>query len=668
MYRTSRSVITALLILIVVAFSIGTSWADPGQGKGSDNAPAHGRDDKDDKDDQDAPEEEDAPEEASEEESSSHQGSEDESSGAGSASDQESDQESDEERSERPSRSDSAQRTGSGNGSSAEQADVVDVSFSASPASLSIGETSILTVVASNPGTDQVSSVGVLVELPSYLDVVGSDPAAPASGDLVSLDLGPLAPGETSEGRVTVVASSAPAGAQEPVRFAVSIDDRVVRHQLYVEVSPGGAGGLSLTQSSPLLVQVGETSAFSALVANQTQAPLEDVVVITEIAPEFDVVGVAAIAEADAVQLGGSPSREDIVWIFERLAPGEEVQLSWSARAVAPGDLEARNDVDATIGGEPAASSSQNTYLGYVLGVRTEGGREIAPVVEQRTVTKMVPVTVEVAASTGGVLPVTGASPGALVMTGLFLIALGAVLVSGSRASVSPRRALALTVVALMLTGAACVSDSGDSADTASEAPAPAASPTPAPDDRSPKEKDQVLGLRLDRKAPEGGAPLPTEGSDGSTAEDAATTTEVVFEEVTSVVSVVVPPEDLPADSMQTRGGDNTIFLEWAEGGVVTQTSGRILTPEMTQELLVSLQTAGDDLTSTVTLANLSEDRRLVVRGRLVLEIVAGSGRSSTLSSDHIDVVLEPGATTAADLSFSLPPGTYSLMGGFVTD
>ncbi|MDP9067594.1 MAG: hypothetical protein M3N53_04470 [Actinomycetota bacterium] len=667
MYRGSRSAIIAFLILFVIALQIGTSWADPGSGKGRDDPPAHGREDAE----EDAPEEEEAPEEegsseqdeTSDDEASSEDGDAQPRQRARPKDDHQQSQEAAEEGSGDPPSDEDA----SGGEPSSRPADVVDLSFSASPATLSRGETSTLEVVASNPGSDSVGDIGLLVELPTHLDLVDSDPTGSSDGRLLSLDLGPLAPGASSAASITVAAASSPSGEQEPVRFAVSFDDRVIRHQLLVQVRPSDPTGLGLSQSSPLLVQVGENSSFSITVANRAETALEDVAVVTEVAPELDVVGVTAIAAADAIQVGRSPTREDIVWIFESLAPGEEVQLSWTGRAVAPGDLEALNVVDATVEGRSAATSTQNTYLGYVLGVRTDAGGEVAPVVEHRTVTKMVPVTVEVAGSLGGVLPVTGASPGRLVAVAVGLMTIGALLLVVSRTSRSRRRGLVVVLATVMLTGAACVSDGGRPSAIAPDAPAPSPTASATPDP-APKDKDQVLGLRLNR-GPEGsGQGSATDTADEAGAAEPATTTKVVFEEVTSVVPVVVSAEELPAETMQSRSGDNTVSLEWTGDAVATQTSGRRLTAEMADELLASLRSNGEQLTATVALSNLARDRRLVVRGRLVLDIVSGEGRSSRLTSGPIDVVLEPGEHTAADLSFSLPAGTYGLTGGFVTD
>ena len=655
MLRVPRWALTALLALILSVVPFGASWADPGRGGGRDDPPAHGREkegeDRRQTDDQETDQEaaeDDAVEDSEEQEE---------------AADPPSDENEGEETGSRGSWS----RRGSGDGTgarAASAAELVDVSFSASPASISVGQTSTLRVLVANPTDTDAADVTVLVDLPAQLDLVSSRPEATAS-DVLSLDLGDIAPGGSAEATIVVVGLDAP-GNLEPVRFAVTVDDQTFHHELLVEVADAARDGLALTQSSPLLLQVGDTGSFSATVSNRQDAVLRDVAVVTQVAPELDVVGVTPIVQADAVQLGASPRGEDIVWVFESLAPGEEVNMTWTARAAAPGDLEAGNVVAATVAGVPTASSSQGTYLGYVRGVRTERSAEPAPVVREKVVTKLVPVSSEVSASVdGGILPVTGWSPAVLGFGGASLIGLGALLMWSARGLRFRRLALVL-VGAVLLTGTACVSDNGST----SSDPDPQAVSSPSPEaaeDEDPKE-DQVLGLRIDKP------------KDGRSADDATATepavagpvepvTRVVYEEVSEVVTVVVPVAELPLETLGPRAGDNTFSFSWAPGtGDLQGTSGRMLTADATEELLVGLSTQGDRLVASVTLTNLADRRRLHVDGRLTLQVVAADGRSSTLSSDPIDVVLDPGAATVADLAFSLPSGSYSAKGTFVTD
>lgn len=645
--RVPRWAPTALLVLIVSTLPLGVSWADPGRGNGRDEAPAHGRE----KEDEDRQED---GQEASERQ------------GSGSPSESRRDPEPSPRPSPTPTSSPKA-------ASDAGATDTVDVSFSASPTSIAVNETSTLEVTLTNRGSTTTGEAEVLVDLPAHLQLVSSEPQASGS-DPLRIVLAGLAPGRSASAGLVVVAVD-PDGDHRPVRFAVTIDAETSRHELFVSVDEADPSRLSLAQSSPLLIQVGDTAPFSATLSNNTEAPMQDVVVVAEIAPELDVAGVTPIKEADAIQLGASQGREDIVWIFDSLAPGQEVKLTWTARAVVPGDLEAGNVVEATLQGEPAASSRQDTYLGYVRGVRTERPAAPAPLVRERLVTKLVPVSAEVAPSLGGVLPVTGWSPTLLGIGGALLIALGAISLWVSRGPRSRRLALVL-LAAVSLTGAACVSD--DPSPGSDVGPGAVTSPSPegsdAEDDEE-QEDDEVLGLRIDRSDDDSGTGGPGAGSsqDAESSRDAGTFPEavpqIVYEEVTEVISIVVPVSELPVESLGARDGDNDLSFSWApDSNDLQATSSRTLSRDAREEILVALSSEGGRLLATVMVANLADDRRLRVDGRLALEIVAADGRTSALTSDPIHVVLEPGASTTADLAFSLPSGSYAAKGAFLAE
>lgn len=633
MVRAPRWALMALFALIISALSMGASWADPGRDGGREDPPAHGREKEDD-------DRHEGSEETSEEEAEGYRGAW-----------------------SRPSPSPRASH--SPEAAPTESADFVDVDFSASPASIAVGETSTLQVSVSNPSDIPAEEVEVLIDLPDHLELVSTQPQAQGT-ELLRIVLGRVDPGDSASASVVVLGVGS-VRSDEPIRFAVTVAGETFHHELFVSVEDADEAGLGLSQSSPLLIQVGNVAGFSATLTNNTAEALEDVAVVTEIAPELDVVGVTPIEAADAIQLGGSPTGEDIVWIFDSLAPGEAVDLIWTARAVAPGDLQAGTVVEATLQGRPAASSSQDTYLGYVRGVRTERAAAPAPVVRERVVTKLVPVSSEVAASVGGILPVTGWSPGVMGSGGALLIALGMVLVWASRGIRSRRLALVM-VGALLLTATACVSDQ-DSQDPDDRSQA-VASPSPEETDAgdpAEEEEDQVLGVRIDRSGRGEDPDVTSETPPVAETVVPEPATEVVYQEVSEVISVVVPVAELPVDALSSGSSDNNLSFSWGPGDLQAASS-RVLSRGATQEILVALTSRGDQLVATVSVTNLAEDRRLHVYGRLALDLVASDGRASSLVSDPIDVVLEPGASTAADLAFSLPSGSYSAEGIFLAD
>jgi hypothetical protein len=225
----------------------------------------------------------------------------------------------------------------------------------------------------------------------------------------------------------------------------------------------------------------------------------------------------------------------------------------------------------------------------------------------------------------------------------------------------------------VLLTGTACVSDRVSSSDPDRDAPS-AASPSPTEADVAGEDEpeDEVLGVRIqkpERRSSDDPAASPPSATEPAEAEIVEPVTEVVYEEVSEVISVVVPTAELPVESLGARDGDNTFSISWDPAtGDLYGTSGRVISREQTEELLVGISSEGDRLAATVSLANLADDRRLHVRGRLALEIVAGDGRTSTLVSGPIDVILDPGANTAVELAFSLPSGSYSARGTFLAD
>lgn len=646
-----------LLVLIMSTLPFGVSWADPGRGDGRDDPPAHGRE----KEDEDQENGEDQPD------ADDHQEGESSSDEQGSASHQE--DEPDPEPSSPPSPTPSSSPGSPPNQGAAE---VIDVSFSASPASIAVGETSTLAVTITNPSSTAAEDAEVLVDLPAHLELVSSEPSASGS-DVLRISLGHIGPGDTASATLVVAGVDSPQDDQ-PIRFAVAVDGETWHHELFVAVDAADPAGLDLAQSSPLLLQVGDTGPFSATVSNHSESTLYEVAVITEIAPELDVVGVSPIEEADAIQLGSSSRGEDIVWIFDSLAPGQEVDLSWTARAVAPGDLEAGNVVEATLQGQPAASSRQDTYLGFVRGVRTERPVAPAPVVKERVVTRFVPVSTQVAASVGGgLLPVTGWSPTFVGFGGALLIGLGIVLMWASQGARARRLALVL-LGSLLLVGTACVSDETTRDPGADPQAVESASPEETTeqnndDQQDQEDEDEVLGLRIDRSDRRGSQDDDPPAAPASASATSEPVTEIVYEEVSEVVSVVVPVAELPLESLGARDGDNDLSFTWTPGSNDLQaSSSRVVSRAATEEILVALSSEGDRLLATVTVANLADDRRLQMDGRLALKVVAGDGRSAALVSDPIHVVLEPGASTSADLAFSLPSGRYLAKGAFLPE
>lgn len=653
MFRTALRGLGILIVLFVLIATAPGAWADPGErGRGrsdrSDRADERGRD----RSDEDSPDDDG---EAAEEERPDEEGA---------------------DRRETPSRTEHENASGADEDPSEENpadlAEILDVTFKVDPARIAPGETSTLTLTASNSGEKTIGSLELLAELPGTFGLVSSEPAAHHQRGTLAIRLGSLAAEDTVEAVLVVRALAAPTAPGSPVRFALVADDQVFHHEVMVEVDPDGSAGLQLVQSGPLLVQVGDVGAFRLTVSNPSDTPLRDVAVVTQIAPELDVVGVTPILEADAIQLGSSRFGEDVVWIFHELAPTESVELFWTARAAVPGDLEANNETVALVEGHEVADSVQRTYLGYVDPLQVEREDDPPAVVQRRVITKLVPVSRKVTAATAGLLPVTGAAPAAVTGAAIISIVLGLACLWLSGRSRSLRHGGVVAIIALLLTTTACVSSDEAPSDAGPEArqqtgERPGKPHVESEPDVESEREDEVLGLRIERDRRE----TDPSGSDAAAPTDidspepaAADPDQVVFEEVTVVESVLIPAASLPVREMSESSGDNLISITWERGSnELNAVSSRTLQVDATEELLTSVVASGPRLIATVTLRNLAEDR-LAVTGRLRLEISHGE-ISSTLYSETTEAVLDQGEEVSADFTFSLPDGSFALRGGF---
>lgn len=640
-----RMALAALVAVALFVLPWGTAAADPDRGRGRQDPPGHERREENPKDDSDA-------------DSTQPEGSaEDENEDGSKAPEQRVSEKSD------PNGRRSSRAQGEPQPEQSpidERSASVQMDLAAAPSTLEAGQRSTITVsvVVEN---SRVEHAEVLVDLPQHLEFRSASHAVSATSGPLRFDLGSLDAGSRTAVTVVVEALRAPSGAQAPVRVAVTADGVVVRDEVAIIVGDESESSLALSQTSPLLVQVGDSGSFSLTLRNGSDQVVEDAVVVAEIAPELDVVGVAPIEEADAIQLGRSPAGEDIVWTFDELQPGAEVQLTWSARAVVAGDLEATMSARASAAGAFSASTTQTTYLGYVRGVRTDAGTKSAePIVEERVVTKLVPVTREVSAAAATLLPVTGATPSTVLLIAGALILLGGALILLS-VPTRRRKGLSVALLAIVLTASGCVSDGGDRVSElpqAEEVPAT----TPKSQDEKDQEKDRVLGLRIEREGSDGeGTEVPADPDDAAPVSPPAT--EVVLEEVTTVEQVVVPAQEVPPTTLGSREGDNRVSMTLGQG-TPTVTSSRIISADATEELLVAAGGTPSELTASVSLRNLSE-APMVVRGTLVLEIASDTGATSELTSAPVDTVLQPGGETAASFSFALPDGGYALTGTF---
>jgi hypothetical protein len=443
------------------------------------------------------------------------------------------------------------------------------------------------------------------------------------------------------------------------------------------------------TTSSPLVTQVGGKIHYTTRVTNDGQTKLKGVTVLALLQPELSAQTVSLVDAVDAALIGSYAQGDDVVWVLKDLAPGQSVDLPWTAKAMKPGDLRAVTTTTAKTKGVKAKADPATTYLA------TAAARAVVnpvPVVKKKIVTyhsKVVPQerpplgsaatgSVAPAGSSGDELPFTGSDPTPVILWGFLLILMGLVLVFAPK-SFDRRKMLALMLVVLT----ACVASNSNHS---------AAPGTTVP--------DRVKG-KLIRKGDGGGTDTNKHAGDGGSADGGpVTTTTLPFQPptdtaasaptttlagpiaagqegplptVTTIVrhveQVVVPVQGLAVDKLQSRAGDDLVALDWSEvSGIETATSSAMFNSGSPVEILTSLGEGNGSVEVDVTLRNLEPRTRLQVKGHLEHIISGASGTVATLRSEPLDLVLNPNGVAQAHFTYLLPTGSYTMSSSFVAD
>ena len=454
---------------------------------------------------------------------------------------------------------------------------------------------------------------------------------------------------------------------------------------------PVDTDGLTVTSSaSKMLTQVGGRLAYRLNVANEGTDTLSGVTLVSIIPDELDASGVQIPDSVEAAFHGSSLDSEDIVWVLKDLAPGAEVVLPWRATAVSRGDLRAVTSTRVKMGDVRVDNAETTTYLA------TAGKRaphNPTPTVKKRVVTfESVPVPAEEQPSFTGApatgsplgtaadpLPLTGSDPKPLVIAGLLLVAFGLLL--ALRPARYDRRKL-LIVALLVLT--ACVDSTSD------EASGP-----------STTVEDEVKGTRFGRNNNDNGngngnngpaegpattttlpfAPVDEPGDSGTTDTTAVTggattptlVTDVPAETVTTLVRHVgfeIVPADLETAELESRDGDNFVTVDWIEGDrIAAAASSTFFQKDAPVEIQSTVEDRNGALHMDVTLTNIQESTKLIVKGNLVHTITGADGsKVAVVRSDPYDLELNPGGTVQAHFSYLLPTGSYSMTSAFEAD
>lgn len=588
-----------------------------------------------------------------------------------------------------PSTSGASPSAGTSSATAEPERESVAVLLSAEPDTIEAGHETVLVAQVTNTGTG-AADAALDVVLPAELELVDAFPRPTStSGATLSFALGPLAPGDSSVVQITargidvvpeaVVTATATAG-------SASASDSTGVAVVVTGAGPGGNGGLVVASSSRrVLTQVGSMMRYEVTVANDGAEDLENVLVVNVAPEEIDVISVDIVDEVEAVQIGDSGGRHDIVWNVGSLPAGASVVLPWDGRAARAGDLTAVNSVRGLLGQTETVRVTSRSYLAR------EGARDVAnppfDPIEKRVVTFVDPpasaTPMATTAPSGTVaLPVTGADVSRYAFAALLFVLSGVFLLGGARlASRGSARALVTAMLAGVLL-AACVSgnDPGDGA---------AAPSTASTDD--PRTDAEVKGERItrgddeDERTPDPTSPPSTSPPNTTSAPAtaspvappataappvvAAPTTPPVAPdpEPVRVVEVVrVGLEDLPVETLASRDSDNTVSFSWDEAfGIVGATSGTRHVRGNDAELLTDLTTADGKITNQITLTSALEDERLRVQGRIVHEVYSGGRLVARLRSAPIDEVLAPRGSVVARFSYLVPTGDYTIEAAF---
>ena len=577
--------------------------------------------------------------------------------------------------------------------SPAAQTEALALLVSAEPSTVVAGEETVLVAQVTNTGTATLASVSLTLSLPEELELVSSFPDGTGTGDAYTIALGPLDAGESAVAQATALALT-PAPAARVLATATG-GTAAAEGSVPVEVvvEGGGTGGLTVeSRARRVLSQVGEMVHYDVTVSNEGVADLEDSLVVDVAPMEIDVVSVDLVDEVEAVQIGESGGRHDIVWNVGSLPAGSSVTLPWDGRAVRAGDLKAVNSVRGLVGTTEATRSASESFLAEE-GPQAVANPHFEPI-EERVVTFVDPPPSDpdarAATQPGVVLPLTGVSISRLVVGAVLLLFGGLLLLVGARLAPRASRKAIIATVLVGLAGAACVSGGGDDPTGAAGRVTPRTFGT---DDPRDDEEARVKGERIVRGEDEDedppATPAPTPVPPATPAPSAtpappvapatATPPPVVAAPATGaapapdpaplrVVRVVETTlEDLPVQTQGSRTGNNTVSFGWDEaaGGITSATSGTRFVRDGSSDLFTDLTAEDGTVVNRITLRNLEEATRLRVHGRLVHEVYEGTRLVARLRSEPLDVVLAPGGQVSASFSFLVPTGQYTVQAAF---
>lgn len=584
----------------------------------------------------------------------------------------------------------------------------------ASPETVGPGGSTTITALLTNNSDSDAEGVDLTILLAPGFDYLSSSPAGGAvsvrpSGTAVTFN-SLYVPGDGS------IAPSVEAAVGGDTKKTLAIEGSAVwtegesSDRAIVQVEIPETTLRLTTSGGGFLKPVGGRVSYDITVKNMGEDPAEDVTIVNLVPSEVHVTGAGLAPGVDAVQVGDSGGKEDVVWVINELAGGESITVTYTGAVEAPGDLQAVNKTRASSSNAGKDSSEERTYLST-----SGGGGSSNPsfdpirekhvtrhkVVTRPLVRKRVPTEPDapVGPAGAGELPFTGVDPLATITIGMVLIALGWVVVHATSVH-ADRRRIAVGSLVLLLVAGACMSNGGDedveprvlgTQLTRSPDPAPA-DDDPVPEDDPGDNVTDPDDDTPDEEASEGG---PTEGdnSDDANGRDGAegaadddngsaapdgpddadgsgtTTVLVPGDPITTferdVDFITITADDLAVTDLASARG-SALSFGWDDGsGSVTQATSSQSTIDDVADLSAQISTAGRGMNLTVSVTNVSVDRVLHVDGRLAVELSAGGG-PHILQGPALNEDLNPGGSSSASFSFRLPTGAYSAAASFL--
>jgi uncharacterized repeat protein (TIGR01451 family) len=585
-------------------------------------------------------------------------------------------------------------------------AEDLTLALAAAPIELMPGDATTITARIENPSDAKAEKIDVTLLLPNGLTFVSANPSA----DDVSARLGGTAVVFNSLD-VDAGGSIAPtihAAVEPDAKKSLTVSGEVVwtggqaSDQAALEIGTPGSTIKLTTSGGGFLKQVGGQIDYDISVKNTGDEVANDVTLINLVPSEVHVTGAGLAPGVDAVQVGNSGGKEDVVWVIDELPAGETIKVNYTGTIESPGDLEAFSKTRVVSTNAGRASSEERTYLADAGGEGSdnptyeEREKRITrhKVVRTPLVRKRVATEPDAPGSSGsGELPFTGVDPLGTVLLGMALIALGMVVVHATSVN-TDRRRIAVGSLALVLVAGACMSNGGDEVEprvlgtqlTRSPDPAPAEDdgPTEADTDTGPVDGDDDPSdpADSDDDTDEGDDNGPTgDGSDGqddadegigddSSGDGSETTTVLVpgdpittFEE--DVDFVTITGDDLPVRALGSAEGSTMTFGWNDSSSSITQVISSNSLVEGIADLSAQISPAGPGMKLTVSITNAAEATVLGLDGTLALELDAGG--THTLKSEPVDVELNPGGASSASFSFRLPSGSYSARAVFLS-